>query len=278
MSSKLKKTAVLILNRNLPKVTNKLRNQIIRFNKKNVDVFIIDAGSDKKLISSYTNFVANWKSAKKNGLRFARGMNLGLGKLIEKKIFHNYGYFFLLTNDSVVPKKPFIKKMVKIMEKNKKIGLLSPCSKTWGEKNYLKKKKTMFFWFIHNNAYLLRREFVEDLMSVKKPYYMNFLFDGKNFRGYGIESELIVKGYLNDWASAITSEVFIEENESYLLHKNQLIKTEPYNENLKLYIKEGIDWMHSKYGFKSKWAMHMYVKQFYDLFFKTNPDLLKFKI
>ena len=39
-------------------------------------------------------------------------------------------------------------------------------------------------------------------------------------------------------AAAITSEVFIEENENYLLKKNNLIKTEPYNQNLKLYIKE----------------------------------------
>ena len=164
------------------------------------------------------------------------------------------------------------------MDKNQKIGLLSPCSKTWGEKNYLKKNKLKFFWFIHNNAYFLRKKFILNLMSTTRPHFMNFLFDGKNFRGYGMESELIVKGYLNDWGSAITSEVFIEENESYLLNKNQLIKTEPYDENLKLYVKEGIEWMHKKYGFKSKWAMQMYVKRFYDLFFQTNPSLKKFQI
>ena len=74
----------------------------------------------------------------------------------------------------------------------------------------------------------------------------------KNFRGYGMESELIAKGYLNDWGSAITSEVFVEENESYLLNHSQLIKkTEPYNKNLELYINEGNEWMHKKYGFKA---------------------------
>ena len=107
---------------------------------------------------------------------------------------------------------------------------------------------------------------------------MNFLFDGKNFRGYGLESELISKAYLNNWAAAITSEVWIEENESYLLKKNQLIKTEPYDHNLKLYIKEGLKWMHDKYGFKSKWSMQMYVKMFYDRFFEINPELKKYKI
>ena len=74
------------------------------------------------------------------------------------------------------------------MDKNIKIGLLSPCSKNWGEKEYLVNQKLKYFWFIHNNAFFLRREFIEDLMNNKKPHYMNFLFDGNNFRGYGMES------------------------------------------------------------------------------------------
>lgn len=273
-----KKVAVLILNRNLPRVTDNLRNTILKYNKKIADIYIVDSGSDKKLLSKHSNFKADWVAAKKKGLRFGRGMNFGLGELWKKNKFKNYNYYLLLTNDTLVPKNSFIKKFVRIMDKNIKIGLLSPCSKNWGEKEYLVNQKLKYFWFIHNNAFFLRREFIEDLMNNKKPHYMNFLFDGNNFRGYGMESELIAKGYLNDWASAITSEIFIEENENYLLNKSQLIKTEPYDQNLKLYIQEGIEWMHKKYGFKSKWAMQMYTKRFYDLFFDLNPELKKFKI
>ena len=278
MKIKSKKIAVLILNRNLPKVTEKLRSNIEKFNKKLVDIYIIDSGSENKLVSKYTSFRANWKSVKKKGLRFSRGMNFGLGKLWEYSKFNQYKYFLLLTNDTVVPKIPFINKLKNIMDKNPKIGILSPCSKRWGEKNYLLKKKIKFFWFIHNNAYFLRKEFIIDIMNTSKPHYMNFLFDGKNFRGYGIESELIAKGYLNNWGSAITSDVFVEENERYLLEKSKLIKTEPYDQNLKLYINEGILWMKKKYGFKSKWDMQMYVKSLYDQFFKLHPKQKKFKI
>ena len=64
------------------------------------------------------------------------------------------------------------------------------------------------------------------------------MFDGTNFRGYGIEHELIAKGYINDWASAITSKIMIKENESYLLNKSDLIKTEPYELNMNLYLEE----------------------------------------
>ena len=67
----------------------------------------------------------------------------------------------------------------------------------------------------------MRREFIESIREINNPNYMNFLFDGNNFRGYLSESELIAKAYANDWAAAITSLVLAEENESYLL-ENQI--------------------------------------------------------
>ena len=42
---------------------------------------------------------------------------------------------------------------------------------------------------------------------MQTPDYMS-LFDGNNFRGYGSEHEPIAKAYANDWAAAITSEVW----------------------------------------------------------------------
>mgnify|MGYP001262510066 CR=1 FL=1 len=273
-----KKTATIILNRNLPIPTDKLFNKIKKYNKDYTDIFIVDAGSQSKLISKNTTWVANWKSAKKNGLRFARGMNFALDKMIEEKIFKNYEFFLLLTNDSEVEKKQFIKKLSNILKDNPKIGILSPCSKKWGEKFFLKKEKIKFFWYIHNNAYFIRRKFIEKILNKKKPGYINLLFDGSNFRGYGLESELIAKAYKNNWAAAITSDVWVEENESYLLNHSKVIKTENFDENLKLYIDEGYKWMKKKYGFMSKWSIQMYVKRFYDDFFKKNPNLQKFKI
>ena len=107
---------------------------------------------------------------------------------------------------------------------------------------------------------------------------MNFLFDGNNFRGYLSESEIIAKAYINDWAAAITTKVFAEENETYLLEKSDLIRTDNYTENKKLYLEEGKIWMKNKYGFNSRWDMNHYVKSFYDKFFEYNPDLIKYKI
>ena len=205
-------------------------------------------------------------------------MNYALFNLYKENKFKNYKYFLLLTNDSEVEAKPFIKKLVDIMIRVKKIAILSPCSKKWGEKFLLKKKKLRFFWYIHNNAYLIRKEFIELICEKKSPNHMNFLFDGKNFRGFGADSELIMKAYKNNMSAAITSKVWIEENENYLLKKNYLIKTDPYDQNLKNYIKEGLIWMKKKYNFDSRWNMHLYVKKYYDIFFKKNKNLIKYKI
>lgn len=272
------RVATVILNRNLGTITNNLYKKIYKYNKKYTDIFVIDSGSDVKKKSKYTTWSANWKKAKQNGLRFSRGMNYGLFKMYQEDKFKNYEYFLLLTNDSEVESKPFIKELVNIMNKVKSIAILSPCSKKWGEKVLLKDKKLKFFWYIHNNAYFVRKDFIELVRKKKNFNYFNFLFDGKNFRGFGADSELIMKAYKNNMSAAITSKVWIEENENYLLKKSNLIKTDPYDRNLKLYINEGLKWIKRKYNFDSRWDMHLHVKKYYNIFFEKNKKLLKYKI
>ena len=62
-----------------------------------------------------------------------------------------------------------------------------------------------------------------------------------------------------------------------MINSSDLIKTESYDENLKLYIEEGKEWMRRKYGFNSKWSLQMYAKFFYDQFFESNPKYNKLK-
>ena len=92
------------------------------------------------------------------------------------------------------------------------------------------------------------------------------------------ENEIIAKGYINDFATAITLDVTFIENKSHLIEKSDLIKTQENNENLELYVKEGNSWLRQKYGFNSRWAMHVYAKSMYDDFFKRHPETIKFKI
>lgn len=274
----MKKIATIILNRNLPEVTERLYEHLTKYDGDQTDIFVVEAGSDISKLSRYTTWHANTDEVLANGLRYGRGMNFGLVQLLKEGKFDHYDAFFLLTNDTEFKAGPTLSPLVKILNEHSRVGILSPCSERWGERLLLKEEATKYFWFVHNNAYLLRREFIESICDKEQPEVMDFLFDGTNFRGYGSEHELIAKAYANDWAAAITSQVWAAENESHLLDHADQIKTEGYEENLKLYITEGRRWMRKKYGFNSHWSMQQYVKAFYDKFFEFHPEYVKFKI
>jgi hypothetical protein len=269
----MKKTATIILNRNLPKETDFLVEHLKKYDGDYADIFVVEAGSDKKNLSKYCTWHVETEEVVKHGMRYSRGMNYGLLKLWEKDDWKKYDSFFLITNDTKFPKNQnTIKTLQKIQAKYPKVGILSPCSKRWGEKDLIGPDSLKYFWFIHNNSYFFRRELIEQLINTDNPSYINFLFDGDNFRGYLSESEIIAKAYANDWAAAITTKVYAEEDESYLLDKSKLIKTESYEKNLQLYVDEGLGWSKKKYGFNSRWQMMQYSKLFYDKFFEYFPE------
>ncbi len=274
----MKRVATIILNRNLPEVTNQLYEHLMHHDGDATDVFVVEAGSDSERMSRYATWRADWSDALTHGLRYSRGMNYGMSQLWKEGKFNQYEAFFLLTNDTELQDRPTLAPLMIILDQHPRVGILSPCSERWGERLLLKEQSTKYFWFIHNNAYLLRRAFMEVILNKDRPDAMDFLFDGSNFRGYGSESELIAKAYANDWAAAITAEVWAGENESYLLDQADLIKTEGYEENLKLYVEEGRRWMRNKYGFNSRWSMQQYVKSFYDRFFEFHPEFKSYRI
>ena len=275
----MKKTATIILNRNLPKVTDALVEHLKKNDGDSTDIFVIEAGSDKNNLSKYCTWHLETEEALKYGLRYSRGMNYGLLKLwqdddkINKTTWKKYDSFFLITNDTKFPENQnTVKALQEIQTEYPKVGILSPCSKRWGERDLIGNDSLKYFWFIHNNAYFVKKELIEQLMNTDNPSYMNFLFDGNNFRGYLQESEIIAKTYANDWAAAITTKVYAEEDETYLHDKNKLIKTESYEKNLELYVDEGLKWVKKKYGFNSRWQMMQYSQLFYNKFFEYYPE------
>ena len=274
----MKRVATIILNRNLPEVTNSLYEHHALHDGDSTDVFVVEAGSDSEHLSRYATWHADWPDAMTHGLRYSRGMNYGLSQLWKEGKFKQYEAFLLLTNDTELQDRPSVAPLMNFLDQLARLGILSPCSARWGERLLLKGQTTKYFWFIHNNAYLLRRAFMEVILDEEQPDAMGFLYDGSNFRGYGCESELIAKAYANDWAAAITAEVWAGENESHLLNQADLIKTEGYEENLRLYVEEGRRWMRKKYGFNSRWSMQQYVKSFYDRFFEFQPEFESYRI
>lgn len=272
------KTATIILNRNLPEVTDRLCDRLNEIEGKWNDVFVVEAGSEPDRLSRNCTWHADWEEAKRDGLRLCRGFNFGLLKLIEAGVFKSYDAFFLVTNDTEFASEPIVQPLYQEMIKHPRLGLIAPCSERWGEKHLLREQPTKFFWHVQTAATLMRREYIEALMNITAPTFQNLLFDGDNFRGFHAETELVAKGYANNWAAGITSVAWANENENHLLKKSDLIKTDSFEENMRLYVEEGLRWMREKYGFHSRWQMQLYAKFWYDKFFEFNPEFAEFKI
>ena len=74
----MKKTATIILNRNLPAETDLLVESLIRNDNDFTDIFVLEAGSDKNKLSKYCTWHVHSDEVIKFGMRYSRGMNYGL--------------------------------------------------------------------------------------------------------------------------------------------------------------------------------------------------------
>lgn len=273
-----KRVATIILNRNLPEVTDSLVEQLEKYDGELSDFYVVESGSSPDKLSKYCSWHANDAHSLENGLRYPRGFNYGLNQLWQEGKFKDYDYFFLCCNDIEFPKEPIISKLVEIIDKQDRLGIIAPCSELWGEKSMIPQGETKYFWDVQFLSWLVKRPLIEDIMEAQDPNMMNFFFDGNNFRGYYADLEVIAKAYANDWAAAITTDVWQIENDSHLRSKSDLMKTDPYDVNLKRVFAEGKLWLRRKYGFNSRWSMQSYAKFFYEEFFKHYPEFNSFNI
>ncbi len=275
----MKRTATIVLNRNLPDVTNKLCENLEKYNSEFTDVYVVESGSNKDSLSKYCTWHADWPEAIEEGLRYPRGFNYGLHKLYEDSKFKQYDYFFLVCNDIEFSTPNVVEILEEEMNKHPRLGILSPCSEQWGEKILIRDtKEVKYFWYTQFLSWFIRREFIEDIIPMENSSHINFMFDGANFRGYGVDLELIAKAYANDWACGITPRAWQAENESYLKTKAGIMMTDSYDINIQKLLQEGKSWMRNKYGFNSRWLLQMYSKNFYDKFFEHYPELAEYKI
>ena len=146
------------MNRNLPDETDSLCAQLEQDGAGLADVFVIESGSAAKKRSRYCRWWANWPEAEAKGLRYARGFNFGLGELFAEGKLPDYDYFFLVCND-VNLKRATIPILLEEMDRDRRLGILSPCSENWGELEIMPKNSTAYVWHIYHIAWMMRRSF-----------------------------------------------------------------------------------------------------------------------
>lgn len=266
------RVATIILSRNLPERADALYEQFTSQNNGETDIYLVESGTNPDLLSKYYTAWANWPEAIQNGLRYCRGFNYGLLQLMQDGTFLDYDYYFLVCND-ITFTDPLVPVLIDEMDRHPRVGIISPCLETWPEQHEIGPMATRYVWHINHHAWMVRRDFVTTVMERVTPSEMALLYDGSNFRGYCADLELITKGYINEYATALTTRVKIREDKSLLTDQARRIATDAYATNRLRVCREGEAWMRRKYGFPNRGYFHLYAKQFYDRFFHLNPDL-----
>ncbi|MBF0561863.1 MAG: hypothetical protein HQL37_07540 [Alphaproteobacteria bacterium] len=273
----MKKVAVIILNRNLPQATDQLYEKFQSFNNGELDVFVVESGSDHDKLSRYCTWWADWDEARQMGLRYPRGFNYGLLQLKRTGRFSDYDYFFMVCND-IWFDDPIVAILLEEMERHPRLGIISPCGRNWGERTLIGENQTRYVWHVNHLAWLVRRRFVETIMERATPTYMNLFYDGTNYRGYYADQEVIIKGYINEFATAISSKAMMIEKTELLRTQADLIRTEPYEINIRQVFDEGREWVYRKYGFTTRAHMQLYAQMFFDRFFHLYPHLTEYRL
>lgn len=263
--------ATLILNRNLPDATDQLVDHFRKWDDKLTDIYVIESGSDKDKLSRHCSFWANWPEALENGLRWARGFNYGLLEL--DRTGRRYEYYFLVMGDSVFEDQPTLNNMLAIMEQYSRIGILSPLSSAWSEAKLLAEGDDVkCFWLFPHVSWLVRRSLLDLVITKDQPSYINYFYDGGNFRGYYDDIELIAKAYHRDYAAAITSRVIFREDEELARDNIEQIKTDEQSFARRQMYEDGLVWMRQKYGFIHKGQFKEWVEREYRDFMRRNPE------
>jgi hypothetical protein len=267
-----RRVAVIILSRNLPDGVDRLVREIRRFDLDDTDIYVVEAGTDRELLSEHHTTWANSPEVTQEGLRLARGFNLGVQELVRAGRLHEYDYLFLARATARL-EGPIISRLLDQLDAHPRVGIISPCGDKWPERELIGPDSLRYVWHINHYAWLLRRSLVETIIDHHGTSEDGILFDGSNFRSYGTDTELIVKGYINGYATALSTAAWLNEDPELLKTRNDLIRTDPYDVNARKVFEEGFHWMRRKYGFTTRLQFQEYARLWYDRFFVLHPWL-----
>lgn len=118
-----KKVAIIILTCNQKKMLEEtLKSIISKMNYKNYKIYLVDNGSkDRHDLMVKKKFPKVDVTRNKKNLGFSKANNIGIKKALKE---YKPDYFLLMNDDMEVNDKDFLKKMLKVAEKDKKTGVV----------------------------------------------------------------------------------------------------------------------------------------------------------
>jgi len=257
---------VVILNRNLGHVCDQLYSSVEDRFGKNVKLVVVDCSTSEDLASSKTTVRADWPEAIQQGLRFGRGMNVGMRALFEGESDHQW--VLLLPVDAEIVSCD-LDALMNSLHSTPNLVAVKPLPFDSAYEELAGDLSISLGWNFEEGPWLLKKDFVRTQMaySDRKEF-----FDDSNFRGYMTSLDIAFRSYSNGFCVGLTKNLVLRENETYLMEKSELMKTEPMDENNRLFLEEGVSWLKSKYRIEDPWDFAQLVRLSFHQFMLENPE------
>lgn len=263
---------IIILNRNLGRVCDNLVESLGDLLGSDDTVTVVDAGSRDDGKSVFTSVESQDDYTREFGLRFGRGMNLGLEY---REQIGNFNPWILMmpVDTEIVSWNP--EGLISEASKIEELVAVKPLESTSAYAQLLPHQALGLAWNLEEGPWMLRSSFVQDQRRMSPE---GDFFDRRNFRGYLTSLELSFRAYANGLCVGVSSHMVLRENESYLLDRAQLIGTEPIDINRRLMVSEGLSWLKMKYSIDDAWSFAQVVRLLFQQFLEEHPEYSQFDI
>ncbi len=167
-----KATAAIILNRNLPEITDELGGRILQHDQQDVDLFVVENGSDPGRYSRFANIIFS------ESFGPARGINEALLRLLAKP----YTYFWVSFNDARFKSQSFLQRALAVMKQRRDVAMFTGYwpgnMRIMGQQNSLATVS-----FFDPLSFVVSRSALEVCQSYK-PLPLTPLWDSSNFSNH----------------------------------------------------------------------------------------------
>lgn len=262
----------IVLNRNLGQVCDDLCNQIKKIWSSDVGIVVVDCSTSDSLASTSISIRVETKEAILSGLRFNRGMNIGITYLLENGI-ENEWMCLVPVDTEILQVDP--SKLISDLNLIKDLVAVKPLSEGSPYEELVSPEGISLGWNFEEGPWIIKTSFIKEQVAMSKD---GDFFDSQNFRGYLTSLEIAFRAYANGKCIGITKNLVVRENEDHLLEKAALIATEPMEENQNLLLSEGISWLNSKYKISDPWSFAQLVRLLYENYLLENPGKERFRL
>lgn len=258
----------IIVNRNLGSVCDLLVQSVSEKFPLDYPVEVVDCSTEESLMSTHATVVDSSPSAQEKGLRFGRGMNQGIKAMSKRGPLPPWVLLLPVDTEIVDLDLGLLKEHLTITEKLIALKPTNADSNPYAD--LMGKRSIGLGWNFEEGPWLIKGSFIQSQLDLAGT---QDFFDEDNFRGYLTSAELAFRAYANGFAVGLTKALIVRENESYLLEKSELLRTETMDENARLLVEEGLHWLRKKYRVKHPWSFELLAGFCFENFISENPNL-----